>query len=248
MAIIVLQHDSTDGPGRLSPVLRDLAFKLDVRRLDLWAAAGGKGPGGVPTDLDGVDAIISLGGPQNVGDSEPWMAAELGLIRAAHAAQLPVLGICLGAQLIATALGGEVSAAAKPEFGLMPVSAGPAGQTDTLLAGIAWKHPEFHAHGQEVTKVPEGAMVLQSSAACKVQSFRVGLRTYGFQYHFECTKGECEAFARDSFGVELMSKLGITPGDFKADLDSQYDEYARFGERLCRNIAQYMFPPVSRLR
>lgn len=245
MPIVVLQHAASDPVARLGEVLRDHAFKLDIRRVDLAPSAGGKP---VPADLDGVQGVISLGGPQNVGDASPWMAAELELLRAAHARQLPVIGVCLGAQLLAAALGGEVGPAARPEFGFAPVALNPSGQTDIIHAGIPWSSPQFHCHGHEVTKLPPEATALASSAGCKVQAFRAGLRSYGFQYHFECGREELEAFTRDPFGQKLMAGVGLSAGDARAQIDAHAAEYERLGARLCANLAGSLFPAISRTK
>lgn len=241
MPIIVLQHAATDGIGRLGPALRDYAHRLDIRRLDLPATQGGRG---VPVDFDDVDAVISLGGPMNVGDDVPWMNAELAYLREAHARQLPVLGICLGAQMIAAALGGEVVAMTSPpgEFGLCAVEQTPAGNTDRILAGIPWTSWQFQAHGQMVTKLPEGATLLQTSKACKVQAFSVGLRTYGFQYHFESTRADMDGFLADKWSQELLGKLGTSAAEVRKVADERADAFARLGDRLCVNIASFMFP------
>jgi GMP synthase (glutamine-hydrolysing) len=242
MPIVVLQHAASDPIGRLGPVLRDHALKLDIRRLDL-AGSGARSAEqtSVPVDLDGVDGVISLGGPMNVGDDTPWMQAELALIRAAHARQLPVLGICLGAQLVASALGGEVGAGT-PEFGFCEIKQTPPGNTDRILAGVPWTARVFQAHAQEVKKLPEGATILQSSAACRVQCFSVGLRTYGFQYHFECDKPGIDTFLADRWSQELMAKLGLGPGDVQRQRDEHDDAYTRLGKRISTNIASFMFP------
>jgi GMP synthase-like glutamine amidotransferase len=248
MPIIVLQHSPTDTLGRLGPILRDLGFRLDIRRLDLWAAAGGKGPGGVPPDFDDVDGVISLGGPANVGDAVAWMQPELDYLREAHRRQLAVVGICLGHQMVAAALGGEVGPATKPEVGFARVSTGVPGQTDTILSGIAWATWQFQVHAQEVKKVPPDATVLQSSADCKVQCFRAGLRTYGFQYHFECTRADIEEFARDAFTEKLLQQNGLSAGELRAQTDSFFDDYERLGTRLCENLGTYLWPILARLK
>src|SRR5206468_4056424 len=100
-------------------------------------------------------------------------------------------------QLIARALGGEVApmAGGKHEWGFHRFVQTPAGNTDTILAGIPWGTWQFQMHGQEVSKPPEGATILQSSAACRVQAFRTGLRTYGFQYHFEIMRDRLDGAA-----------------------------------------------------
>lgn len=251
MPIVVLQHADSDGIGRLGPVLRDQGHALDIRRLDLSPMQGGKG---VPVDYDNVSAVISLGGPMNVGDAGVgWMDAELAYLKGAHERGLPVIGICLGAQMVAKALGGEVGPMeGNPpgEFGFGEVSITVPGQTETMMAGIAWTSRQWQAHGQEIKKLPDGAALLATGKAggCKVQAFKVGMRTYGFQYHFESDRADIDTFLADSWSRQLMEKLGLTAGDVARQADEHYATFERLGNRLCGNIATYLFPSVSRLR
>ncbi len=242
MAIIVLQHSDVDTLGRLGPVLRDLGHKLDVRRPDRAGASA------LPTDYDSVHALIVLGGPQNVGDDLPWMAPELAYIKGAHARQLPVLGICLGHQMIASALGGEVSVAAQPEFGYCAIRTNVPGQTDTLLAGVPWNAMVFQTHAREVSKLPPDAALLQSSNDCKVQSFRVGLRTYGFQYHFEVAPSEVEAHIKTAAAQAAMAARSLTAQGVRQQAAEHADIATRVGTRLCDNIATVMFPMMRHAR
>ena len=242
MAIIVLQHSDVDTLGRLGPVLRDLGHKLDVRRPDRGGA------GVLPTDYDSVHAVIVMGGPQNVGDDLPWMAPELEYIKGAHARQLPVLGICLGHQMIAAALGGEVTVAATPEFGYCAIHTGVPGQTDTLLAGVPWNATVFQTHAREVSKLPPDATALQSSTDCKVQCFRAGLRTYGFQYHFEVGPDELDAHCKSPSGQAAMAARGLTIESVRRQGADNADIAARVGTRLCDNIAMVMFPMLRHAR
>lgn len=239
MAIIVFQHSPLCTPGRLGATLRDHAFRLDIRRLDLL------GPAGVPRDLDGVSGVVSLGGPQNVGDSVPFLAAEMDFLRRAHERGLPTLGICLGHQLIAAALGGTVARAGEPEWGFRPVEVLPPGQTEAILAGIAWTSRQFQAHAHEVVKPPPGSVVLARSAACAVQAYRVGLRTFGFQYHFECDLAMIEALARDD--AEELARCGNSIEALSQECEDHYEMFARLADRLCVNLATFCFPSFTRL-
>lgn len=239
MPTVILQHSPTDGPGRLGDALRRLGHKMDIRRIDLH------GPSALPTDTDEIDALIILGGPQNVSEDHPWIKPELDLIRAAHAQRLPIVGICLGHQLIAHALGGEVAPAATPEFGLVKVSQHPIANTDTILAGVPWITHQFQTHAQEVAKAPPDATVLQFSKDCKVQSFRCGLRTYGFQYHFEYSSQAIDSAIKGSFGQSVMAKLGLSAEQVRAQAAEHAETFARIADRLSGNIAAYMLPLLS---
>jgi GMP synthase-like glutamine amidotransferase len=240
MPILVLQHSPIDTPGRLTPILRSHAHTLDVRRLDL-------SPTNLPADLDEVSAVISLGGPQSVHQNPPFLDAECALIRSAHVRQIPIVGICLGHQIIAHALGGEV-APGPAEFGFAPISILVPGQTDTVLAGIPWKPTVFHAHADHVTKLPPDATPLASSPACKFQAFRVGLRTYGFQFHFESTPADVELHLKDPWCQSVMAAALTSAQAIREQAQQHLDIAERVGKRLSENIASVMFPPRARLK
>jgi GMP synthase (glutamine-hydrolysing) len=237
--ILVLQHDNQGHAGRLAATLRDHGFKLSTIRPD-------KGDP-LPPDLDDVEGLVILGGEMNVTDIDklPWMQREVELIQAAHKEELPVIGICLGAQLIAHALGGKVGPREKPAIGFYPTSLNTAGQTDVMLAGVPWNHMQVYSCGQEVQQLPPGAALLAGTAQIKTQIFRVGLRTYGYICHFECDRpmvdmlmGACKSG---------MEKCGITAGEVKVQADQEYDRYARVSDRMCVNLATLCFPLQRRV-
>lgn len=243
MPIIVLQHAAHCGPGRLGHCLRDNGFVLDIRRLDLPAnhAYHAGRVVGVPKDLDNVHGVISLGGPMNVSDVDKyaWMSEELAFLKKAHEAQLPVVGVCLGHQMLATALGGQVGPMDKPEFGFHNVSISPMGQTDTILSGLPWTCPQYQSHGQEVKQLPPGAMGLAGSKACKVQIFKAGLRSYGFQYHFECDQTMIAELERCDTGITEWAHKSDAPKG--ADPAASLEMFSRAADRLCVNLATYLF-------
>lgn len=232
MRILTFQHLDIEHPGRLGSTLRDHGYRLDIRRID-------RGDG-FPPDLDDVHALLVMGGPQNVDEDLPWMDREAELIRAAHERELPVIGICLGSQLVAHALGGTVAPMTRPEWGFHDVSLTDAGQTETMLAGVAWRHPQFHCHGQEVVELPPGAVHLASSAMCRHQAFKVGLRTFGFQFHFECDRQMVSQFC--AHFKDSIAAAGTSAAQIEAQADDVFDDYARIGGRISVNLASYAFP------
>lgn len=167
--------------------------------------AGGEGPGGVAEwaaarghDLrgshpyrgdpfpapDDLDLLVVLGGGMNVHQTDryPWLDDERALIAAAIARGTPVLGICLGSQLLAEVLGGSVARAEQPEIGWFPVEATPEGERFGLPACM----DGFHWH-EDTWSLPAGAVRLAGSAACANQAFAHGDRLVGIQFHPEMT-------------------------------------------------------------
>ena len=241
MPLIVLQHHRLETPGRLGDLLQQLGHRLDIRKLYDGQT--------VPADLDDVQGVISLGGPQDTDEVQrhPWMQPEIDFLKKAHDAEIAVLGICLGAQLIAVALGGEVARMEKPEVGFAKVSSTFFGTVEPLLTGVPWHTTQFHLHGCEVKKAPPGGtpIPLQGSAACKCQAFKVGLSTYGIQYHFEWTRAKLIDVLDDN--ADWLDKHGLDVATIKAQFDTHYDMHRHLGDRLCENFAKLLFPIDKRL-
>lgn len=244
MAIVVFEHHPLETSLRLGQALRDLGHRLKVVRLHAGDA--------VPGDLDDVDGVVAMGGPMNVDQTaeHPWLAEEMAFLKQAHDAELPVVGICLGAQLLAVALGGTVEKMDKPEVGMGKVTSSFFGTVDILLTGLPWNTPVFHLHGQQITKAPVGGtpLPLQSSPACKIQSFKVGFTSYGFQYHFEATREAIESWLEDAGNQAWFAETGVDVAAARASLDEHYDLYRQLGERLCQNLVTLCFPLDKRLK
>lgn len=230
--IVVFQHNAHAHAGRLGRMLRDHGFRLDIRRTDL-------DPGSVPTDLDDVHGLIILGGAQNVDEGHDFLAREQSFIREVHAANLPVVGVCLGAQQIAVALGGQVGRMPVPEVGVLPVNLTVPGQTETMLAGVPWKCPQLQSHGYEITTLPPGAALLASSPVSKNQCFRAGLRTFGFQYHFECDIPMSVDMIDRS--LHLAEPSGLDRAALIAQLNDNGEMFDRAADRVCLNLTTYAF-------
>lgn len=241
MSIVVFEHHPLETAGRLGTVLNEHGHKLRIVQLHRGEA--------LPPDLDDVDGVVCMGGPQNTDelDQHGWMQPELDFIKAAHEADLPVVGICLGAQLIAAALGGEVAKMDQPEIGFGQVSSTFFGTVDPVLLGVPWNITMFHAHGHEVTKAPPGGtpIPLQGSKVSKCQAFKVGLNTYGFQYHFEWTRRMIDMILVDD--AEFYGSGDKTVDELNLSLDADYDFYRHMGDRLCNNLSTLMFPLDKRL-
>jgi GMP synthase-like glutamine amidotransferase len=137
-------------------------------------------------DARAVDGLIFMGGPMSANDELPYIRQELELISEAVSRGLPILGVCLGSQLIAKALGARVYQNAEPEIGWYPVDWTAAVARDRLHQGLSAPETVFHWHS-ETFDLPPSAELLAHSAACRNQAYRVGANVYGLQYHLEVT-------------------------------------------------------------
>ena len=154
--------------------------------------------------LDGFDIMLVMGGPMDVWEegAHPWLLTEKAAIREwVVDRRKPYLGLCLGHQLLADALGGVVQKAASPEIGVLDVELTAAGRAHPLYSGVRDREICLQWHGAEVVDEPEGATVLASSPLCRVNAMAVGDRAFGLQYHVEITRntvrewGEIPAYA-----------------------------------------------------
>jgi GMP synthase-like glutamine amidotransferase len=178
MVIHVLQHVAHEGPGLVAEWAGARGHELYIHpvfeSIDLLP------------QLADIEALVILGGPMSVHDEVtlPWLQAEKAFIRATIAAGRPVLGVCLGAQLLAEALGGEVYDGVEPEIGWFPVQLSGAARQSPLLAHAPAAATVMHWHG-ETFSVPPGATLLGGSAACANQGFIWQYRVVGLQFHPE---------------------------------------------------------------
>lgn len=232
-SILVLQHSDLCTPGRLGRVLTRSGRRMEIRRPDR------DGPDAVPRDVREIAGVLSLGGPQNATDEHDWILAERELLRKAHAAGVGIVGICLGHQLLAAALGGRLGTMKTPEIGFHEITLLGPGREDPVLAGQLWKTRQFCSHEQEVIEVPKEAVVLAASERCAVQACRIGQRSYGFQYHFEWTQRMMEADT--SQNTETLARCGLT----RDSLAEQFEKYGtRFEEistRLCEQLVSLVW-------
>jgi len=169
-------------------------------------------PTRLPGSLDDFNYLIIMGGPWSLYENYPWLEPETKLIRRAVETDLPVLGICLGAQLIAAALGANVMPCDSKEIGWYPLKLTAAGLEDPLLSCLSHNETVFQWHG-DTFEVPEGAKLLASSPFCDHQAFRYGKATYALQFHLEVTPFIIEEWLQVPENQAEISALGLTPAE-----------------------------------
>jgi GMP synthase (glutamine-hydrolysing) len=179
MRALVITHTASESPGTLTEWLPAAGLDLDV--VEPWNGEA------LPRTVE-HDALIVMGGPQQAYDegSAPWLAQTKELLRGAVADGVPVLGICLGAQLLAQALGGRVEPGADgPELGARFVSKRDAAVDDPVFSDIPLSPVVIQWHWDAITELPPGAQLLAASPRYPHQAFRVGPSAYGLQFHIE---------------------------------------------------------------
>jgi GMP synthase (glutamine-hydrolysing) len=189
----------------------------------------------IPATPDGFDAVVLLGGGYLPDDDRhaPWLPTERELARRAVADGLPLLGVCLGAQLLAAVAGGTVRGDhGRPERGSCPVSLRAEAETDPLFAGLPAEFRVIQNHRDQITGLPPGAVHLAESAACPVQAFRVGERAWGVQFH-----PEAGADRLDRWDEAALADAGLDLGVLRAEAEKAEPESARTARRLAAGFA-----------
>ena len=229
MRVLVLQHIACEHPGVFSEVMRE------------------RGVEPIPVELDEneplpdwreFDGVLAMGGPMGAGDDaeHAWLGPEKRLVREAVEAERPFLGVCLGVQLLAAALGARVYDAEQPEIGLLPVELTAEGRDDPLFAGLDERLMSLQWHG-DTFDLPSGAVRLAHSPPVPNQAFRAGERAYGVQFHLEVTGGMAREWGEvPAYRRSLAETLGEEGGTaFLADVERRADELRPAARRLFSN-------------
>ena len=184
--ILIIKHIGIEGPGSIEEFFRNTAWNLKIINLD----KGEKLPG-----LGDKEAIISLGGPMNVyaEDKFLFLKEEDTFLRKAIKEEIPILGICLGAQILAKVCNAKVKKAKTKEVGWYKVSLTDAGRAEPLFMGLPKELTVFEWH-EDTFEIPKGAQLLAESESCPNQVFRFGRNAYGMQFHIEVTPDMVESW------------------------------------------------------
>ncbi|MER5203624.1 type 1 glutamine amidotransferase [Streptomyces sp. NPDC002825] len=209
--VLVVQHEEDAGPGLVGEHLVRTGLRLDLIRA--WKGEA------LPETLGGHAGLLVLGGSVNCEDDEaaPWLPRVRALVREAVAGEVPLLGICLGGQIVAHALGGSVARRAQgPEVGAVPLRRLPAADADPVLGAVPEGAPAAQWHWDEVDRLPAGAVPLLSGDDCPYQAFRTGSVGWAVQFHPEAGADTLTAWAAADDGH--LRSAGIDPASTVASV------------------------------
>jgi len=235
MRALAIVHQPDAGPGVFADEMRARGVDLDQ-----WPIPDRPEP---PADPGGYEAVLTFGGAMNTHerDTHPWIERELALLTELLDRGTPLLGACLGTQLLAEAAGGEVRRARDPEIGWHRVAVHRDAGGDRLLGSLApdpgmapAAAPGFEAfqwHSYEAVP-PPGAVRLAGSAVCG-QAYRIGERAWGIQFHAEVTRADAEKWISEYRDDPDAIRLGLDPDALRAETAAKIEAWNRFGRELC---------------
>ncbi len=243
MRILVVEHEANAGIGLIGERIHAAGAEL-VR---VGPEAGHE----IPVSPAGFDGVIVLGGSSGPTDDQvaPWLPRARELIGRCLADEVPYLGVCLGAQMLAVVAGGVVAGVRKgPEVGLGDLMLTDAAEGDPLLGGLPRRLKALQWHWLEMHELPEGSISLCTSDACPNQAFRVGPAAWGLQFHLEGLASTAEAWARDD--SEELSSLGLTAKQLVADVREYEPQlrqtWAEVSDRWLAFVAEHGARPSVR--
>ena len=225
MRVLAIVHQDDAGPGVFAE-----AIVAAGGEVDRWLVPDRPEP---PADPFGYDAVLVLGGAMNVdqGEKHGWLAGEKALLAELLERERPLLGLCLGSQLVAEAAGAEPRRASRPEIGWHPVELTAEGAADPLLAPLAPGFEAFQWHSYEFP-LPPGAVALARSEVC-LQAARVGKAAWALQFHPEVSKADALWWIEDYRSDPDAVALGVDPAVLAAETEGKIGGFNQLGRDIC---------------
>jgi len=198
--VLIIKHVAQEGPGLIGETLRSDEWEFEIIEL-------GKGDT-LPQNLQGVAALIALGGPMNVYEVDrfSFLDNEERLIRKALVEEIPFLGICLGAQLLAKTCGAEVHRSPEREVGWYKVKTTKGGRQDRLFRNAPERLDVFQWH-EDTFELPDGGTLLATGTPCNNQAFKIGNNAYGLQFHIEATPDMIRGWMGDEQDKNALQRI-----------------------------------------
>ncbi|HWF58818.1 MAG TPA: type 1 glutamine amidotransferase [Nitrospira sp.] len=224
MRVVCLQHVSFEGPGVFAKALAKRGVSLEYTLVP---------KDGVPQD--GGDLLIVMGGPMSVNDSDKWIAEETAFIRSELLAGTSMIGVCLGSQFMARALGATVRSGKTLEIGMTPVRLTDVGKQDPVFGAGPEHFPVFEWHG-EVFDLPKDCVSLAGSDIAPLQAFRYGDRAYGLLFHLEMEENGIDSLCQEC-APDLM-KARLTEHQVKSAARPQLPQLHQTADRLIGHLLQ----------
>lgn len=234
MRVLAIVHQRDAGPGVFAEAIAEAGGELDE-----WTLAERPEPPGDPL---GYDAVLVLGGAMNVdeGERHGWIAEEKALLRELLEREVPLLGLCLGGQLVAEAAGGEARRASAPEIGWHQVEVTPEGADDPLLGPLAPSFEAFQWHSYEFS-LPPGAVPLACSPVC-LQGARIGEHAWALQFHPEVSRTDALHWVEDFESDPDAVRIGVDPAALGPETEAKIDAFNDLGRELCRRWLEVSRP------
>lgn len=219
---VCLQHVPFEGPG---------AFAASLARRGVRLVHHLVPKDGLPNDVG--DLLIVMGGPMSVNDPDPWIAEETAFIRSALLAGKPVVGVCLGSQFMAKALGATVRSGKALEIGMTPVRLTNEGTHDPVFSLCPATFDVFEWHG-EVFDLPNECLPLAGSEIAPLQAFRYGARAYGLLFHLEMEQAGIDSLCREC--ASDLTKARLSPKQVTTTALSQLPQLHQMADRLIGHL------------